>query len=203
MNLCQVCSNSGEMAANNRRMTYCPGCGTLFPAFVLEPFTRQQCRVCGMVNHLNPTPGVTVLVQSAERQILIGRRSASARYGNAWCLPGGYIEYEESFIKAAGREVHEETGLAVHINGIVNVVSNHLDDWHHTLVVVLLAEIVGGHLHPGDDLTELAWINAAQHLLVDYAFEADKRIIDCFFAGSIHLLPIDTRIDQGKLQRLP
>ena len=95
--------------------------------------------------------------------------------------------------------MREETGLAVRIKGIVNVVSNHLDDWHHTLVVVLLAEIVGGHLHPGDDLTELAWINAAQHLLVDYAFEADKRIIDCFFAGSMHLLPTDTRIDQGLL----
>lgn len=197
MNLCQVCSNSGQLAANNRRMAYCPACGRPFPAVAPGPFARQQCLGCGLVHHLNPTPGVTVLVRSAEGRILIGRRSASARYGGAWCLPGGYIEYEESFIAAASREVREETGLAVRIEGIVNVVSNHLDDRHHTLVIVLLAEIAGGSPHPGDDLTELAWIDAAGHQMVDYAFEADRRIIDCFFAGALRVLPIDARIDQG------
>ena len=111
-------------------------------------------------------------------------------------MPGGYIEFEESFIEAAHREVLEETGHEIRINGIVNVVSNHIDDMHHTIVVVLIGEITGGHENAGDDLIELKWIDRTMHLETVYAFEADKRIIDCYFAGDMKILPIDNRIEK-------
>ena len=34
------------------------------------------------------------------------------------------------------------------------------------------------------------------HLGTTYAFEADKRIIDCYFAGNMKVLPIDDRIEK-------
>lgn len=128
--------------------------------------------------------------------MLIGKRRETARYGNTWCLPGGYIEYEESFISTAHREVLEETGLEVRINGIVNVVSNQLDGIHHTLVIVLIGDALGERHAPGDDLTELKWIDRTSHQGIEYAFEADKRIIDCYFAGALQMLPIDSRIER-------
>lgn len=136
-----------------------------------------------------------MLVKSPAGEILVGRRRATARYGGKWCLPGGYIEYEESFIDTAHREVREETGLAVRIEGIVNVVSNHLDDCHHTLVIVLLGEALAGRPEPGDDLEELKWIDRRAHGGVDYAFEADQRIVDGYFAGNLRQVPIDARIE--------
>ncbi|WP_319587281.1 NUDIX hydrolase [uncultured Desulfobulbus sp.] len=196
MNLFQVFSSSGELAGNNKRLNYCPKCGADFPGKELGKFERQSCDKCGFVHYLNPSPGITIIMRSPDGKVLIGKRSENARYGNKWCLPGGYIEYEESFIETAHREVLEETGLKIRIEGIVNVVSNHLDDLHHTIVIVLIGDVLGGHQEPRDDLTELKWIDSNLHFGTIYAFEADKKIIDCYFAGNMKILPIDDRIEK-------
>lgn len=77
---------------------------------------------------LNPNPGVTIIIRNDDSEVLIGKRIKMTEYGDRWCLPGGYIEYEESFIDATIREVREETGLSVELEGIINIVSNMLDD---------------------------------------------------------------------------
>ena len=162
----------------------------------MNKYERQQCEHCDFINYLNPSPGITIIIRSPDGRVLIGKRSKNARYGNKWCLPGGYIEYEESFIETAHREVLEETGLLVRIEGIVNVVSNNLDELHHTIVIVLIGDILEGNQEPNDDLTELKWIDSDQHAGISYAFEADKRIIDCYFSENIKILPIDSRIEK-------
>lgn len=106
------------------------------------------------------------------------------------------IKRERSFIETAHREVLEETGLAIRIKGYVNVVSNHLDDLHHTIVIVLIGDTLGGNQPPDDNLTEIKWIDKGMHIGGWYAFEADKRIIDCYFAGNMKILPIDDRIEK-------
>ena len=196
-NLYQVFSNSGPLAGNNQRFAFCPHCATPFDEVMLARCGRQQCVRCGFVHYLNPSPGVTVIVRDAQNRVLIGRRVDAARYGGRWCLPGGYIEYEESFLDTAHREVREETGLEIRLGGIVNVVSNLLDDLHHTLVVILLAEVAGGRAEAADDLDALRWVDPAEHATVAYAFEADKRVIDWYFACARPILPIDARIEPG------
>lgn len=196
MQLFQVFNTSPTAPGNHRRLNYCPQCGAPFTLQVLDRFERQQCQRCTFIHYLNPTPGITILIRSPEGRILIGRRRRTTRFGNTWCLPGGYIEYEESFIATAHREVLEETGLEVRISGIVNVVSNQLDGIHHTLVIVLIGDALGEQFRPGDDLTALKWIDRTSHCDINYGFEADKRIIDCYFAGTLAMLPIDARIEQ-------
>jgi len=190
--------SSGPNAANNRRLSYCPLCGHPFFSARLQPPKRQFCTHCGYVHFLNPSPGITIILQSPEGKVLIGRRAKKARYGGLWCLPGGYIEYEESFIETAHREVWEETGLKIEIEGVINVVSNLLDDRHHTLVIVLLGRVIGGREAANDDLVELRWVDHKQHLQASYAFEADQRIIDVFFNGNYALLPIDQRAEAAR-----
>jgi len=201
MNLFQVFRNSTDLAGNSKRMNYCPKCGAMFAKVSLQRFERQQCNSCDFINYLNPLPGITILIRSHDGKILIGKRSENARYGGKGCLPGGYIEYEESFIETAHREVLEETGLTIGITGIVNVVSNHLDDFHHTIVIVLIGDVSGGHQEPKDDLSELRWIDHKLHERIFYAFEADKRIIDCYFAGNMKTLPIDTRFETSLFEQ--
>jgi len=197
LSLHQVFSHSEPLAGADLLLRHCPRCGVRFAAQALARFERQRCGRCGYVHYLNPAPGIAMLVKSPAGEILIGRRRAAVRYGHRWCLPGGYIEYEESFLDAAHREVREETGLEVRIDGIVNVVSNHLADGHHTLVIVLLGEVLAGRPAPGDDLEELRWIDRQAHAGIDYAFAADRRIIDGYFAGNLRLLPVEIGIERG------
>jgi 8-oxo-dGTP diphosphatase len=48
-------------------------------------------------------------------QILLLHRSPQASNPGAWDLPGGHVEPGETLIRAARREVREETGFAVRI----------------------------------------------------------------------------------------
>lgn len=58
--------------------------------------------------------GVAVLLQTANRRLLLTRRAASLRiFPNVWVPPGGHIELDETLIEAGLRELKEETGLAL------------------------------------------------------------------------------------------
>src|SRR4051794_4091881 len=57
-----------------------------------------------------PVVGVQVLV-TKDRMVLLGRREGSFGAGT-WGLPGGHLEFGESFEAAAARELREETGLS-------------------------------------------------------------------------------------------
>ena len=43
------------------------------------------------------------------------------KYGSSWSIPGGRVEPGESLVYAAIREVHEETGVPVRIDGILRI----------------------------------------------------------------------------------
>lgn len=194
MNRYQVFSNSSESAGASKRFKFCPDCGGRFADTGLRAFERQTCGACGYTHYLNPAPGITIIIHDDDsKTVLIGKRSKDTDYGGQWCLPGGYIEYEESFLGTAAREVAEETGLRVELEGIINVVSNLLDEAHHTLVIVLLGGAAGGSAVPGDDVDELKWVSKEEHAGIDYAFEADRRIIDRYFEGGIEMIPMDSR----------
>lgn len=54
--------------------------------------------------------GVGVVVENSDKEILMKKRKNS--HGeNEWALPGGKVDFGESFEEAALRELNEETGL--------------------------------------------------------------------------------------------
>lgn len=52
--------------------------------------------------------------------VLLVERSKPPRAG-LWSLPGGHIEPGETAAAAAARELHEETGLAATVDGLVDI----------------------------------------------------------------------------------
>lgn len=156
-------------------LRYCPLCATALVARSTGNMTRPACPACGWVHYRNPAPGVVVLITD-EQRVLIGKRGASGYAPGLWCLPGGFVEFDEDFLTAAIRETREETGLEVEIRSILTVNSNFLSSRLHTLVAVLKACVIGGEPCPGDDLEELRWVPLGGPF-PDMAFEADCHII--------------------------
>jgi NADH pyrophosphatase NudC (nudix superfamily) len=168
---------------------YCPRCGRELAAGTED--AGPSCPECGFVVYRNPLPGAVVLVLKDDC-VLLGKRGPASFNPGRWCLPGGFIEYEEDFLTAGIREVKEESGLDIRVMGILSVVSNFLAPELHTLVVVLLAEVMGGTPAAGDDIIELGWFPSAEKL-PDMAFEADRHIIERYFSTGLTGVPVDPR----------
>jgi 8-oxo-dGTP diphosphatase len=59
-----------------------------------------------------PLIGVATFVFNQENKVLFGLRQGS-HGADTWSLPGGHLEFNESWEKCAIREVKEETGIQV------------------------------------------------------------------------------------------
>ncbi len=57
----------------------------------------------------NPTPTVDIIIEIGNQIVLIERKNGP----HGWALPGGFVDYGESYETAALREAEEETGLKV------------------------------------------------------------------------------------------
>ncbi len=57
----------------------------------------------------NPVPTVDIIIEVDKSIVLIKRKNPP----HGWALPGGFVDYGESYETAALREAEEETGLAV------------------------------------------------------------------------------------------
>ena len=118
---------------------------------------RLKCQQCGYVYYENPIVGVAVIVRDESGAVLLGRRAPDASYPGLWCIPCGYVGYEEDVRAAASREFYEETGLRVELGKVFTVLSNFHNPQTHTVGIWFLAEIFAGSANAGDDLAELGW----------------------------------------------
>ncbi|EYU28942.1 hypothetical protein MIMGU_mgv1a015620mg [Erythranthe guttata] len=71
-----------------------------------------------------PRPKVAVVVFLLKgNKLLLGRRRSSVGR-DTFALPGGHLEFGESFEECAAREVKEETGLDIHKIEYLTVINN-------------------------------------------------------------------------------
>ncbi|CAF0994717.1 unnamed protein product [Didymodactylos carnosus] len=91
-----------------------------------------------------PLVGVaTILLSSLHPQcILLGRRLSSHGTGT-YQLPGGHLEYGESFVNCARRELQEETNLTLNsVPKLVYVTNNLFEDiGKHYVTLFMLAQL--------------------------------------------------------------
>ena len=180
------------------QVKYCPLCGTKCETKMDGGRKRPSCPACGYIYYKNPSPAVSVLIVKNEK-VLLGKRAPGSFKEGLWCMPGGFIEFDEDFLTAARREVQEETNLNVEIKSIVSVMCNYLTADLHTLVVVLLAHVTDGKLCPGDDIEEAGWFPLSGPF-PKLAFEADEHIIARYFQNKISGALVDREFASTQIQ---
>lgn len=109
----------------------------------------------------HPLVGVGVVVRKEDNVLLVKRANVPGR--GLWSVPGGLVKLGEMVQDAALREVKEETGLKVEIDGIFNVVDHVSRDSrgkvrYHYVIVDFRGHPVGGMLRASSDSLDVRWI---------------------------------------------
>ncbi|MFP7754576.1 NUDIX domain-containing protein [Thermodesulfobacteriota bacterium B35] len=100
----------------------CPNCGAEIPVY------------------RNPVPTVDIIIETGGGIVLIRRKNPP----HGWALPGGFVDYGESFETAAVREAREETGLDVRLVRQFHTYSDpDRDPRQHTASTVFIATAEG------------------------------------------------------------
>ena len=141
---------------------------------------RRACPACGYIHFLEAKVGVGVCV-IRDGAVLLVRRRFSPEKGK-WSIPAGYLDYGEEPIAHARREVFEETGLEVRIDGLIDVFHNPPEQGGATLLVLYRGEVTGGELQAGDDAAEAGFFAAGE--LPELAFASTHHAIKLLTRGS-------------------
>lgn len=102
----------------------------------------MHCPECGeqIADRRNPVPTVDVIIELDGGIVLIERKNPP--FG--WALPGGFVDYGESYEQAAVREAYEETGLQVTLTEQFHTYSDPgRDPRLHTASTVFIATATG------------------------------------------------------------
>ena len=119
---------------------YCARCGgRLEPR---EGVPHRLCLACGEINYRNPAVGVAVVLLQGD-SILLGRRNRGP-WSGLWCIPCGYLEWDEDVRDGARREMKEETGLDVELIELFHAYSDPKRDTRkHTISTVFIGRASG------------------------------------------------------------
>lgn len=131
---------------------------------------RPVCTACNAVFFLDPKVAAGVIVEIDGRVVMI-RRNLEPGIGK-WTFPAGYVDRGESVEDAAVREMEEESGLKVRINGLVGVYSH---SGETNILIVYTGNMAGGTLAAGPEAQEAGLFDPLS--LPTLAFQRDTAIL--------------------------
>jgi 8-oxo-dGTP diphosphatase len=121
-----------------------------------------------------------------EGKILLGKRLTSELEGaESWTMPGGHIEFGESFEETAKREVLEETGIIVRAVRVFCVNGDRSERAHYVTVGAVAENFVGEpNVMEPDVITEWRWFPLDK--LPDHIFMPSRNMLDCYLSQKVN-----------------
>lgn len=120
---------------------------------------------------------VVAVVKNDDGRILLTKRAIEPWLGK-WVMPGGKIDLGEPITAALIREVREEVGIEVHVEGLVDVFEVTPSDEYgdHYVILYYLASPKSGDLVFNEEISDVIW--------ADWETLSDLEITD----GTRHIL---------------
>jgi 8-oxo-dGTP diphosphatase len=120
---------------------------------------------------------VVACIIASDDRVLLTRRSVHPFHG-LWIMPGGKIEHGEGILPALHREVQEEVGIEIAVEGLIDVYEHVANGESHDHFVILYyrATPLSLALRPdGIECNEAIWCAAAE--LPEYDLAPGTRYI--------------------------
>ena len=113
-----------------------------------------------LIPPLTPQVAVGAIVIKDNKILLVKRGKDPGR--GQWAIPGGSVKLGETLQEAAEREIREETGLVVRAREPVYtfdfIERDNQEVRFHYVIIDLMADLIGGELHPSDDAVDARWV---------------------------------------------
>jgi 8-oxo-dGTP diphosphatase len=154
---------------------FCPSCGGKLEKRPLDGRVRLFCSECKSPVYENPVPATAAVVLNEEEHLLLVKRAMEPAKG-AWCLPGGFVELDETPSHGAERELQEETGLIGTVACLIDVAYE--DSRYYGPLIIIGYHIIpsGGTLQAGDDASDAQYFSF--NGLPEVAFNSHQTIIN-------------------------
>ncbi len=134
---------------------FCPLCRSDLKAETIDGHQRMACTnpACDFVFYQNPVPAAGAVIVEDDKILLV--RRAHPPKVDWWCIPAGFMEWNEHPSQTAVREVEEETGLKIKLGGFFEVYSGKDDPRNNAVLMLYLGEVIGGEMKASDDASEV------------------------------------------------
>lgn len=155
---------------------HCGYCGAAYAS----PSWPRVCAACGETTWRNPTPVAVLVVPVAAGGVLVIRRNLPPV--GRLALPGGFVDFGESWQQAAARELREEAGLAIDPAGVRHARTISPPDGTSVLIFGVAAPVATlGAWAPNGEVLERQVVTAPTEL----AFPIHTDVLRAWFAGEL------------------
>jgi ADP-ribose pyrophosphatase YjhB (NUDIX family) len=159
---------------------FCHFCGNRLTDRLVEGRVRRFCNACQSPIYENPVPAICIMTVNERHEVLLVKRAIDPQKG-FWCLPGGFMELQETPEGAGLRELQEETGLYGKIDRLLGVTSHNSKLYGTVFVTGFLVRSWSGSLVAGDDAEDTGWFSA--DALPEIAFDSHLKFIRHYYTA--------------------
>src|SRR6266568_6491652 len=121
-------------------------------------YSAPQVRAASTEPKQKPRLGCAGLIRRGGL-VLLGKRNKEPNRG-LWVLPGGGVEFGESFAQTLERELSEEAGIRVKVRDIFKTYELINPPNEHRVIVYLIADHRSGEPIPSSDLSEVRFFDS-------------------------------------------
>ncbi len=157
------------------KKVFCQYCGGVSHKLEIEGRLRDVCSQCRKVLYKNPIPSTGIVVLDKENRFLMVKRTVEPKIG-WWCLPGGFMEIDETPTECALRELKEETNLTGKEPMLIDIRSTRSRFYDNIAIIGYLIRDWEGNPEAGDDAGDIGWFTFSDH--PEIAFEPHRIFVE-------------------------